>query len=98
MCVGHTHSAARLALAADLGPDVASYVVPFAYKIRFFFELSAREALHLLELRSGQGGHPDYRRVAQEMQKGYLLNERLIRPAMVIVSKAPDAARANGEA
>jgi molecular chaperone GrpE (heat shock protein) len=32
------------------------------------------------------------------VQKGYLLNERLIRPAMVIVSKAPDAARANGEA
>lgn len=25
------------------------------------------------------------------MQKGYLLNERLIRPAMVVVAKAPDA-------
>ena len=36
--------------------------------------------------------------VVTVVQKGYLLNERLIRPAMVIVSKAPGAARANGEA
>lgn len=27
--------------------------------------------------------------VAQEMQKGYLLNERLLRPALVMVAKAP---------
>ena len=27
--------------------------------------------------------------VAQELQKGYLLNERLLRPAMVMVAKAP---------
>ena len=36
--------------------------------------------------------------VVTVVQKGYLLNGRLIRPAMVIVSKASDAARANGEA
>lgn len=30
--------------------------------------------------------------VAQEMQKGYLLNERLLRPALVMVAKAPAAA------
>ena len=29
--------------------------------------------------------------VAQEMQKGYVLNERLLRPAMVMVAKAPCA-------
>ncbi len=29
--------------------------------------------------------------VAQEMQKGYLLNDRLLRPALVMVSKAPAA-------
>ncbi len=56
-------------VAADLGPDVAQYVVPFAYRIRFYFQLNAREAFHLLELRSAQGGHPDYRRVAQEMHR-----------------------------
>ena len=55
------------AVAADLGPDVAQFVVPFAYKIRFFFQLNTREAFHLLELRTGQGGHPDYRRICQQM-------------------------------
>ncbi len=29
--------------------------------------------------------------VVAVMQKGYTLNERLLRPAMVIVSKAPEA-------
>lgn len=28
--------------------------------------------------------------VAQEMQKGYVLNERLLRPAMVMIAKAPE--------
>lgn len=56
-------------IAADLGSDVAQYVVPFAYRIRFYFQLNAREALHLLELRTGAGGHPGYRRVCQEMHR-----------------------------
>nr|MDJ0955117.1 FAD-dependent thymidylate synthase [Acidimicrobiia bacterium] len=56
-------------IAADLGPDVAQYVVPFAYRIRFFFQLNVREAFHLLELRTGSGGHPGYRRVCQEMHR-----------------------------
>jgi molecular chaperone GrpE len=30
--------------------------------------------------------------VINVMQKGYLLNDRLIRPAMVMVSKAPESA------
>jgi molecular chaperone GrpE len=30
--------------------------------------------------------------VASEFQKGYLLNERLLRPSLVMVAKAPDAA------
>ena len=55
--------------AAVLGTDVAQYVVPFAYKIRFFFQLNAREAFHLIELRTAEGGHPDYRRVCQEMHR-----------------------------
>lgn len=54
---------------ADMGPHVAQYVVPFAYRIRFFFQLNVREAFHLLELRTGPGGHPGYRRVAQEMHR-----------------------------
>jgi thymidylate synthase ThyX len=56
-------------LAATFGPDVAQYAVPFAYRVRYYMHLNAREALHLLELRSQQGGHTDYRRVAQEMHR-----------------------------
>lgn len=33
--------------------------------------------------------------VAQEMQKGYVLNERLLRPSMVMIAKAPAADEAN---
>ena len=57
------------AVATDLGRDVGQYVIPFAYKIRFFFQLNVREAFHLLELRTGAGGHPGYRRVCQEMHR-----------------------------
>lgn len=51
------------------GADVAQYVVPFGYKIRFFMDMNAREAFHLIELRTARGGHPDYRRVCQEMHR-----------------------------
>ena len=56
-------------LVADHGADVAQYAVPFAYRIRFFMQLDAREAFHLIELRTAEGGHPDYRRVCQEMHR-----------------------------
>jgi thymidylate synthase ThyX len=51
------------------GPQAAQYVVPFAYRIRFYMDLNAREAFHLLELRTARGGHADYRRVCQEMHR-----------------------------
>jgi len=54
---------------AELGPDVAQYAVPFAYRIRFYLQLNARAAFHLIELRTQEGGHPDYRRVCQEMYR-----------------------------
>ncbi|MBU1492903.1 MAG: FAD-dependent thymidylate synthase [Actinobacteria bacterium] len=56
-------------LAERVGAEVAQYAVPFAYKIRFYLHLDAREAFHLLELRTGRGGHPGYRRVCQEMHR-----------------------------
>jgi hypothetical protein len=51
----------------DLGADVAQYVVPFAYNVRFVMEMNPRQAFHLIELRSQAAGHPAYRRVAHEM-------------------------------
>jgi thymidylate synthase ThyX len=56
-------------IAAVSGSDAAQYAVPFAYRIRFYMDLNAREAFHLIELRTAQGGHPDYRRVCQEMHR-----------------------------
>jgi len=32
-------------------------------------QMNAREAMHLIELRSGPQGHPSYRRVAHEMAR-----------------------------
>jgi thymidylate synthase ThyX len=51
------------------GPDVAQYVVPFAANIRFVMEMNARQAYHLIELRSQPAGHTAYRRVAHEMHR-----------------------------
>ena len=47
----------------------AQYVVPLAYNIRWYMTFNAREAYHMLELRSAMQGHPDYRKVAQLMFK-----------------------------
>src|SRR3989344_4701659 len=54
---------------ANKMPMQAQYVVPLAHKIRWYFKLNLREAFHLCELRSMQQGHPDYRKIAQEMYK-----------------------------
>src|SRR5207245_28775 len=51
----------------DLGPALAQYVVPLAYRLRWYFRVNLREIYHLCELRTTPQGHPDYRWVAQEM-------------------------------
>jgi hypothetical protein len=51
------------------GAAQAGYAVALAYRIRYVMEMNARSALHLIELRSGPQGHPEYRRVAQEMHR-----------------------------
>jgi thymidylate synthase ThyX len=48
-------------------PCEAQYVVPFAYKIRWYMKMNLREALHMVELRTMPQGHPDYRFICQEM-------------------------------
>ncbi|MDP9330166.1 MAG: FAD-dependent thymidylate synthase [Actinomycetota bacterium] len=49
--------------------EAAQYAVAMAYRIRFVMQMSAREAMHLTELRSQPQGHPTYRRVAQTMHR-----------------------------
>ena len=48
-------------------PRVAPYAVAMAYRIRFYMHMNAREAMHVIELRSAPQGHPAYRRVSQAM-------------------------------
>jgi hypothetical protein len=57
------------AIAAAGLPEVAPYAVAMAFRVRFYLELNAREAMHLIELRSAPQGHPSYRRIAQTMHR-----------------------------
>lgn len=50
-------------------PAQAAYAVALAYKVRYVMQLNARAAMHMLELRTGPQGHPEYRRVCQEMHR-----------------------------
>src|SRR5919199_1901748 len=47
----------------------ALYALCLGYRIRYVVDLNAREAMQLIELRSGREGHPSYRAVAQEMHR-----------------------------
>jgi thymidylate synthase ThyX len=49
--------------------EQAPYALSLAYRIRYTLDLNAREAMHLIELRSGREGHPTYRAVAQAMHE-----------------------------
>jgi thymidylate synthase ThyX len=54
---------------AERFPSQAAYAVSLAYRVRFVMQLNAREAMHMLELRTTPQGHPAYRQVGQEMHR-----------------------------
>jgi thymidylate synthase ThyX len=43
--------------------------VAMAHRVRYYMELNAREAMHMLELRTSPQGHPAYRRICQAMHQ-----------------------------
>src|SRR4029079_366301 len=47
----------------------AAYALCLGFRIRYVLDLNAREAMQLIELRSGREGHPAYRAVAHEMHR-----------------------------
>ena len=51
-------SAALYDALLDPFPEQAPYAVSLAYRIRFAMQMNAREAMHLLELRTAPSGHP----------------------------------------
>ena len=56
-------------LAANGLLDIAPYAAVMAYRVRFYMEMNAREAMHVIELRTAPQGHPAYRRVCQLMHR-----------------------------
>ena len=54
---------------ADGYRDSAPYAVVMAYRVRFYMEMNAREAMHVIELRTSPQGHPSYRRICQLMHR-----------------------------
>ena len=56
-------------LESRYGSDVAQYAVPMACRIRFTMRMNAREAMHVIELRTQPAGHPSYRRICQRMHR-----------------------------
>jgi thymidylate synthase ThyX len=78
----------------------AAYAVSMAYRVRFAMQFNAREAVHLLELRTGSAGHPAYRQVCLEMHRliAEQAGHRAIAAAMVHVDHTePELARLEGE-
>jgi thymidylate synthase ThyX len=56
-------------LAAEHDERTAMYALCLGYRLRYVLDLNAREAMQLIELRSGREGHPSYRAVAHEMHR-----------------------------
>ena len=80
-------SAELEALLAPDHPVAAQYAVCFAYRVRYVLQLNARAAMQLIELRSTPQGHPQYRRVAQELHRqiAEVAGHRAVADAMVHV-------------
>jgi thymidylate synthase ThyX len=56
-------------LVADGLREAAPYAVVMAYRVRFYMDMNAREAMHVIELRTAPQGHPSYRRICQLMHR-----------------------------
>jgi thymidylate synthase ThyX len=50
-------------------PQQAQYLVTLGHRLRYLVRLNAREALHMIELRTSPQGHPAYVRVCREMHR-----------------------------
>jgi hypothetical protein len=72
-------------MVADL-PQEAQYVVPFAYRVRWYMKMNLRELVHIAELRTMPQGHPDYRSMVQEICR----KVEAVHPALLSYAKFID--------
>lgn len=72
--------------------EEAAYAVLFGYRVRFYIQMNAREAMHLTELRSMSSGHEVYRDLAQKMHSKIAdeAGHKLIADAMKFVGMEHD--------
>ncbi len=74
-------------LVADGREGEALYALCLGYRIRYVLDLNAREAMQLIELRSGREGHPSYRAVAHEMHRQIAAVHPAVADAMTHVDR-----------
>jgi thymidylate synthase ThyX len=77
-------------LAAGGLEELAPYALSLAFRIRYVLDLNAREAMHLIELRSGREGHPTYRAVAQAMHESIAAVHPGVAAAMKFVDESTE--------
>jgi thymidylate synthase ThyX len=81
-------------------PAQAGYAIAMAFRMRYTMQFNAREAIHLLELRSSPQGHPAYRRIALEMHRliAEQAGHRIVADAMThLTTEAPELERLEAE-
>jgi thymidylate synthase ThyX len=70
--------------------DLAPYTLCLGYRIRYVLDLNAREAMQLIELRSGREGHPTYRAVAHAMHDAIETVHPSVAGAMVHIDRSSE--------
>jgi len=85
---GLERSRAEYVRLADAGrPELAPYALCLGYRIRYVLDMNAREAMHLIELRSGREGHPAYRAVAHALHAEIARVHPSVAAAMTFVDR-----------
>jgi thymidylate synthase ThyX len=69
----------------------AQYATLLGHKMRWKVTINAREAFHLIELRTSPQGHPGYRKLAQQMYEKISEVHPIIAEAMKFVNQGEDA-------
>ena len=76
------------ALGDHFGSPRAGYAVALAFRVRYVLQCNAREAMHILELRTTPQGHPEYRKVCQQMHR--LIAEKAGHPVVAALMRYVD--------
>jgi thymidylate synthase ThyX len=85
---GLERSSAEHARIVEAGhPELAPYALCLGYRIRYVLDMNAREAMHLIELRSGREGHPSYRAVAHALHAEIARVHPAVAAAMTFVDR-----------